>query len=146
MCFSQLNIHLSLIEISFIIDTDSATDLNLPIQVVFFWSKILTFLLAKTVQSPICELLHDSIILYPRLGQLLQVDFTIIPLLTSGRYLVLLLRVMDALLAVGKLTCVAKKKNTFWMPLFLMDCTKIRLSSMGSWKKIMMSHLYKGIQ
>lgn len=31
MCSSQLNIHLSLIEIFFFLDIDSATDLNLPI-------------------------------------------------------------------------------------------------------------------
>lgn len=79
MCFSQQNIHLSLVETFFMLGIDSVIDLNLPIQVVFFCGKILTSLLEKTVQSPICALLLESVILYPRLGQLLQVDFAIIP-------------------------------------------------------------------
>lgn len=98
MCFTQ---NLPLIETVFILDIDSVTDLNLPKQLVFFCSKILTSLLEEIVQSPICALLIGSSILYPRLGQLLQVDFTIIPFLHSQRYPSLLFRVMDGIMMQG---------------------------------------------
>lgn len=44
------------------------------------------------------------------------------------------LRVMNALIEGGKLTHVAQKRAALQMLLFLMDCTKIKLSYMGSLK------------
>lgn len=87
-----------------------------------------------------CSMTHLCIIAWkyytlPKAKSTTASWFSMVPLLSFGRYPTLLLRVMNALIEVGKLTSAAWKRNTFWMPLFLMECAKIRLSYMENLKK-----------